>query len=51
MNNQLKYTRKYWQAEVNELINITLGDREREIIRLYHGLDNECLTWEEISKR
>lgn len=39
------------KAEVNKLINMTLGDREREIIRLYHGLDNECLTWEEISKR
>ncbi|KAG6571215.1 RNA polymerase sigma factor sigA, partial [Cucurbita argyrosperma subsp. sororia] len=39
------------KAEVNKLITTTLGDREREIIRLYHGLDNECLTWEEISKR
>ncbi|KAG2708766.1 hypothetical protein I3760_05G208200 [Carya illinoinensis] len=37
--------------EVNKLINMTLGEREREIIRLYHGLDNECLTWEDISKR
>ncbi|XP_075650300.1 RNA polymerase sigma factor sigA isoform X1 [Castanea sativa] len=37
--------------EVNKLINTTLGEREREIIRLYHGLDNECLTWEDISKR
>ena len=39
------------QEEVNKLINMTLGEREREIIRLYHGLDNECLTWEDISKR
>ncbi|KAG6605170.1 RNA polymerase sigma factor sigA [Cucurbita argyrosperma subsp. argyrosperma] len=39
------------KIEVNKLINMTLEDREREIIRLYHGLDNECLTWEEISKR
>ncbi|RXI08115.1 hypothetical protein DVH24_022259 [Malus domestica] len=37
--------------EVNKLINMMLGDREREIIRLYYGLDNECLTWEDISKR
>ncbi|KAE8656144.1 RNA polymerase sigma factor sigA [Hibiscus syriacus] len=37
--------------EVNRLINITLEEREREIIRLYHGLDNESLTWEDISKR
>lgn len=37
--------------EVNKLINMTLGEREREIIRLYHGLDDECLTWEDISKR
>jgi RNA polymerase primary sigma factor len=39
------------QDEVNKLINMTLGEREREIIRLYHGLDDECLTWEDISKR
>ncbi|KAF7835577.1 RNA polymerase sigma factor sigA isoform X1 [Senna tora] len=37
--------------EVNKLINVTLGEREKEIIRLYYGLDKECLTWEEISKR
>ncbi|KAM1127176.1 hypothetical protein ACFX2B_041752 [Malus domestica] len=37
--------------EVNKLINMMLGEREREIIRLYYGLDNECLTWEDISKR
>lgn len=37
--------------EVNELINVTLGEREKEIIRLYYGLDRECLTWEDISKR
>lgn len=39
------------QDEVNKLINMMLGEREREIIRLYYGLDNECLTWEDISKR
>ncbi|CAI9090442.1 OLC1v1025218C1 [Oldenlandia corymbosa var. corymbosa] len=37
--------------EVNKLISATLSEREREIICLYYGLDNECLTWEEISKR
>ncbi|XP_031276047.1 RNA polymerase sigma factor sigA isoform X2 [Pistacia vera] len=37
--------------EVNRLITVTLGEREREIIRLYYGLDKECLTWEDISKR
>lgn len=41
----------YMQDEVNKLINTTLGEREREIIRLYYGLDKECLTWEDISKR
>lgn len=39
------------QHEVNRLITETLGEREREIIRLYYGLDKECLTWEDISKR
>ncbi|KAK4433165.1 RNA polymerase sigma factor sigA [Sesamum alatum] len=37
--------------EVDKLINLTLREREREIIRLYYGLDNECLTWEDISRR
>ncbi|KAH6769397.1 sigma factor A [Perilla frutescens var. frutescens] len=37
--------------EVDKLINATLREREREIIRLYYGLDNECLTWEDISRR
>ncbi|KAH1105755.1 hypothetical protein J1N35_009523 [Gossypium stocksii] len=37
--------------EVNRLIGITLGEREREIIKLYHGLGKESLTWEDISKR
>ncbi|KAF8050455.1 hypothetical protein N665_1963s0008, partial [Sinapis alba] len=37
--------------EVSKLISVTLGEREREIIRLYYGLDKECLTWEDISKR
>uniref|UniRef100_A0A6N2MV69 RNA polymerase sigma-70 domain-containing protein n=1 Tax=Salix viminalis TaxID=40686 RepID=A0A6N2MV69_SALVM len=39
------------KEEVNKLIDSALQEREREIIRLYHGLDKECLTWEGISKR
>ncbi|KAM7274103.1 hypothetical protein ACFE04_028767 [Oxalis oulophora] len=40
------------KGEVNKLINTTLRKRERDIIRLYYGLDNnDCLTWEDISKR
>ncbi|XP_045828856.1 RNA polymerase sigma factor sigA [Trifolium pratense] len=39
------------KEEVNKLINVTLVEREREIVRLYYGLDKKCLTWEEISKR
>ncbi|KAK6155286.1 hypothetical protein DH2020_009534 [Rehmannia glutinosa] len=37
--------------EVDKLITLTLRERERDIIRLYYGLDNECLTWEDISRR
>ncbi|XP_057766933.1 RNA polymerase sigma factor sigA [Salvia miltiorrhiza] len=37
--------------EVDKLISVTLRQREQEIIRLYYGLDNECLTWEDISRR
>ncbi|CAL1412248.1 unnamed protein product [Linum trigynum] len=37
--------------EVNKLIDLSLQEREREIIRLYYGLDTKCLTWEDISKR
>ncbi|XP_028113938.1 RNA polymerase sigma factor sigA-like isoform X1 [Camellia sinensis] len=37
--------------EVNKLISTTLRERERVIIRLYYGLDSECLTWEDISRR
>nr|BAA22214.1 plastid RNA polymerase sigma-subunit [Arabidopsis thaliana] len=39
------------KEEVSKLISATLGEREKEIIRLYYGLDKECLTWEDISKR
>ncbi|GAB2289738.1 hypothetical protein Dimus_024045 [Dionaea muscipula] len=37
--------------EVNKLINTTLRPRERDIVRLYYGLDNECLSWEDIGER
>nr|GLL19868.1 RNA polymerase sigma factor sigA [Ipomoea trifida] len=38
--------------EVKNLICTTLREREGEIIRLYYGIvDNECLTWEDISRR
>ncbi|XP_076944866.1 RNA polymerase sigma factor sigA-like [Bidens hawaiensis] len=37
--------------EVNKLMTTTLREREREIIRLYYGLNNEFLTWEDISRR
>ncbi|XP_050226162.1 RNA polymerase sigma factor sigA [Mercurialis annua] len=37
--------------EVNKLIDSTLIQREREIIRLYYGLGSKSLTWEDISKR
>ncbi|KAJ8424367.1 hypothetical protein Cgig2_023372 [Carnegiea gigantea] len=39
------------KLEVNNLIDKILGEREKYIIRLYYGLDDECLSWEEISKR
>ncbi|KAD2392881.1 hypothetical protein E3N88_39858 [Mikania micrantha] len=37
--------------EVNKLMTTTLREREREIIRLYYGLNNEFFTWEDISRR
>lgn len=53
-----KYCRKFpnfygvLQDEVKNLICTTLREREGEIIRLYYGIvDNECLTWEDISRR
>ncbi|KAI3793124.1 hypothetical protein L1987_35738 [Smallanthus sonchifolius] len=39
------------KEEVRSLVKTTLGEREREIIHLYYGLDNEYLTWEDISRR
>ncbi|XP_076955646.1 RNA polymerase sigma factor sigA-like [Bidens hawaiensis] len=37
--------------EMNKLMATTLREREREIIRLYYGLNNEFLSWEDISRR
>lgn len=37
--------------EVNNLITTTLCKREQDIVRLYYGMDKECLTWEDISKK
>lgn len=51
MNRKVTLPVIHLQDEVNKLIIVTLGEREREIIRLYYGLDKECLTWEDISKR
>lgn len=46
------YIYLYLQDEVNRLLSITLGGREREIIGLYYGIDKESsLTWEDIGKR
>ncbi|KNA09828.1 hypothetical protein SOVF_149960 [Spinacia oleracea] len=39
------------KQDVSNLIDTTLREREKDIIRLYYGLDDESLTWEEISKR
>nr|AKC88622.1 sigma factor [California macrophylla] len=39
------------KEEINKVLNIALGEREREIISLYYGLQGQSLTWEEISKR
>ncbi|XP_021758091.1 RNA polymerase sigma factor sigA-like isoform X3 [Chenopodium quinoa] len=39
------------KQDVSNLIDTTLRQREKAIIRLYYGLDEKSLTWEEISKR
>ncbi|TVU42943.1 hypothetical protein EJB05_09368 [Eragrostis curvula] len=41
----------YLKEEVNKLINSTLNERERDIIRLYHGIGKQCHTWEDISRQ
>ncbi|KAJ3688444.1 hypothetical protein LUZ61_017608 [Rhynchospora tenuis] len=40
----------YIKDEVNKLINSTLNKRERAIIRYYHGIGSDCLTWVDIGK-
>nr|AKC88630.1 sigma factor [Geranium maderense] len=39
------------KEEINNIMNKALGDRERDIISLYYGLQGRPLTWEEISKQ
>ncbi|KAG8044286.1 hypothetical protein GUJ93_ZPchr0130g6532 [Zizania palustris] len=41
----------YLKEEVNKLLNSTLNERERDIIRLYHGIGKQCHTWEDISRQ
>nr|AKC88648.1 sigma factor [Pelargonium x hortorum] len=48
----LKVEEAEFKDEVNNLMNMVLNEREREIIRLYYGFNNLMpLTWEEIGKR
>ncbi|KAL6659353.1 hypothetical protein ACP70R_003393 [Stipagrostis hirtigluma subsp. patula] len=41
----------YLKEEVNKLLDSTLNERERDIIRLYHGIGKQCHTWEDISRQ
>ncbi|GFY83973.1 sigma factor A [Actinidia rufa] len=50
LNMSQKKVKNATEDEVNKLISTTLRERERDIVRLYYGLDNECLTWEDISR-
>ncbi|KAK8450544.1 hypothetical protein SEVIR_6G047300v4 [Setaria viridis] len=45
------FEERYLKEEVNNLINSTLNERERDIIRLYHGIGKQCHTWEDISRQ
>ncbi|NP_001306691.1 RNA polymerase sigma factor sigA isoform X1 [Zea mays] len=45
------FEERYLKEEVNSLINSTLNERERDIIRLYHGIGKQCHTWEDISRQ
>ncbi|CAL5010372.1 unnamed protein product [Urochloa decumbens] len=45
------FEERYLKDEVNNLINSTLNQRERDIIRLYHGIGKQCHTWEDISRQ
>ncbi|CAO2205878.1 unnamed protein product [Urochloa humidicola] len=45
------FEERYLKEEVNNLINSTLNQRERDIIRLYHGIGKQCHTWEDISRQ
>ncbi|XP_042464329.1 RNA polymerase sigma factor sigA-like [Zingiber officinale] len=37
--------------EVTQLLYTILSKRDRNIIKLYHGIDNNCHTWEDIGKQ
>ena len=39
------------QEGVRDLLSTTLNERERDIIGLYYGLDEESRSWEDISRR
>ncbi|KAE8803849.1 RNA polymerase sigma factor rpoD [Hordeum vulgare] len=41
----------YLKEEVNNLLISNLTERERHIIRLYHGIGKQCHTWEDISRQ
>ncbi|CAL5008232.1 unnamed protein product [Urochloa decumbens] len=45
------FEERYLKDEVNNLINSTLNQREKDIIRLYHGIGKQCHTWEDISRQ
>ncbi|EPS67249.1 sigma factor [Genlisea aurea] len=53
MDNNPWYGFDEWalKDEIDRLLSSTLREREREIIRLYYGLEHESLTWEDISRR
>ncbi|CAA7406459.1 unnamed protein product [Spirodela intermedia] len=39
------------KEEVNKLLCATLSQRERDIVRLYYGLEKDSQTWEDISRQ
>nr|AKC88647.1 sigma factor [Pelargonium transvaalense] len=51
-NPWLRVEEEELKKEVNNLMNMVLDERQREIIRLYYGFNDRLpLSWEEISKR
>lgn len=51
MQSWYSHVNPFCQDEVDKLLYMTLSNRERDIISLYHGIDNECHTWEDIGKK